>query len=479
MVLLVSAGEVGTGMFEGSGDVGDPKLKGTVVYDASAGTYTLSGAGQNVWAASDQFYYVWRRAAGNFSLSARVAFKGKGVNAHRKVGVMIRESLTGESRYADIAVHGDGLTSLQYRAATGKETKETVGPANGDYITIERTGNKVIMRTATGRQPQDVTGEIELNLPLSCYVGLYVCSHEDDVLETAHFSQVEFRQLQSSITSVLEILDVTTGERTVVKEFPYQIEAANWTPDGRWLIYNSGGLLYKIPPSATLEPEQIPTGYATGCNNDHVLTRDGRTIAISHGTREDRKSRVYTLPVEGGIPRLITPLAPSYLHGWSPDNRYLAYCAERNGNFDIYIIPSEGGEEIRLTTVEALDDGPEYDPSGQYIWFNSVRSGLMQVWRMKPDGSEQTQMTFDENSNAWFPHVSPDGTQVIYITYRKGDLEPHEHLANKNVELRLMPAAGGEPKTVATLFGGQGTINVSSWAPDSKRVAFVSYRLNK
>jgi dipeptidyl aminopeptidase/acylaminoacyl peptidase len=475
--MFVSADKKGAGIFEGFGDVGSPKLKGSAAYDAKAGKYTVSGAGQNVWAESDEFFYVWRKATGNFSISARVSFKGKGVNLHRKVGVMIRESLTGESRYADVAVHGDGLTSLQYRPETGKATKEAVGPKDGDYIYLERRGNKIVMKTARGKYPQDITGEIELNLPMSCYVGLYVCSHENDAIETAYFTNVEYKPLQSELTGILEILDVTTGNRTVVQEFPYQIEAPNWTPDGKWLIYNSGGRLYRISPDSPGEPEQINTGFAKGCNNDHVLTFDGKMIAISHGTKEDRKSRVYTLPIEGGTPRLITPMAPSYLHGWSPDSKFLTYCAERNGNFDIYIIPSEGGEEIRLTTAEGLDDGPEYSPDGRHIWFNSVRSGLMQVWRMNADGSEQTQMTFDENSNAWFPHVSPDGQQVAYIIYNKGDLNPDQHLANKNVELRLMSAAGGESKTLVKLFGGQGTINVNSWSPDSKRLAFVSYRL--
>ena len=182
--------------------------------------------------------------------------------------------------------------------------------------------------------------------------------------------------------------------------------------------------------------------------------------------------------MQGGTPRLITPIAPSYLHGWSPDGRQLAYCADRKGNYDIYVIPVEGGEERQLTTAEGLDDGPEYSPCGEYIWFNSVRTGLMQVWRMKKDGSEQTQMTFDETRNSWFPHVSPDGKSVIFITYYKGDVEPGQHLPNKNVELRIMPATGGKPKTLVKLFGGQGTINVNSWAPDSKRIAFVSYRLS-
>ena len=218
--------------------------------------------------------------------------------------------------------------------------------------------------------------------------------------------------------------------------------------------------------------------FATRCNNDHVIAADGKQIAISQGTKEDGKSRIYTLPMQGGTPRLITPIAPSYLHGWSPDGRQLAYCADRKGNYDIYVIPVEGGEERQLTTAEGLDDGPEYSPCGEYIWFNSVRTGLMQVWRMKKDGSEQTQMTFDETRNSWFPHVSPDGKSVIFITYYKGDLEPGQHLPNKNVELRIMPATGGKPKTLVKLFGGQGTINVNSWAPDSKHIAFVSYRLS-
>lgn len=284
---------------------------------------------------------------------------------------------------------------------------------------------------------------------------------------------------QTEVTSILEILDITTGRRTVVKEFPYLIEAPNWTPDNQWLIYNSGGRLYKLSPDSPAEPQAINSGFANRCNNDHVLSADGKQIAISNGTKEDGKSRIYTFPIEGGTPRLITPMAPSYLHGWSPDGQQLAYCADRKGNYDVYVIPAEGGEEVRLTTAEGLDDGPEYSPCGQYIWFNSVRTGLMQVWRMKADGSEQTQMTFDETRNSWFPHVSPDGRQVLFITYTKGDLEPGQHLANKNVELRLMPADGGEPRTLVKLFGGQGTINVNSWAPDSRRLAFVSYRLKE
>ena len=472
----------GEPIFTQGRDIGNPKLKGNLEYNPASRIYTLTGAGANMWAETDEFFMAWKQVTGDFTLSAKAAFEGKGTNPHRKIGIIIRESLDANCRYADIALHDDGLVSLQYRPAAGGETKEVVSERKRTaFLTLERIGRKIIMKVANDGFTKDPSGEIELDLPATCYVGLFICSHEVDVIEKARFNEVQFQSLAPSrpkVSSILEILDITTGKRSVVKEFPFLIEAPNWTPDGRWLVYNSGGHLYKLPPTGAGEPQQINTGYATRCNNDHIISADGRHIAISNSPVEGGGSRIYTLPFEGGTPRLITPVGPSYLHGISPDGQSLAYCADRKGNYDIYVIPFEGGAEVRLTTAADLDDGPEYSPDGKHIWFNSVRSGLMQVWRMKADGSEQTQMTADETRNSWFPHVSPDGKQVIFITYNKGDLKPNEHLANKNVELRLMPASGGEPKTLVKLFGGQGTINVNSWAPDSKRLAFVSYRLD-
>lgn len=279
--------------------------------------------------------------------------------------------------------------------------------------------------------------------------------------------------------SVLEIYDIETDTRTVLAEFPNVISAPNWSPDGKYLLYNSGGMLYRFCLSDYgITP--VDTGFARGCNNDHVISADGRVIALSHQTAEDGMSRIYTMPADPGrgeVPRLITPLAPSYLHGISPDGKTLAYCAQRNGKYDIYTIPADGGVETRLTYAEGLNDGAEYDSRGEYIWFCSVRSGLMQVWRMRSDGSEQTQMTFDTEWNTWFPHISPDLKKVVMLSYRRGDLKPDEHLGGKHVELRIMDADGGNVRTLASVFGGQGTINVNSWSPDSRRFAYVTYRL--
>lgn len=280
--------------------------------------------------------------------------------------------------------------------------------------------------------------------------------------------------VMQKIKSILETINIETGERKVLATFDKLIEAPNWTRNDQ-LIYNSGGCIYSFD-SATQESSLINSGFATSCNNDHVLSPDHNYIAVSHHTLEDDKSRIYTFPLKGGNPTLITPMAPSYLHGWSPDGNTLAYCAERKGQYDIYTIPAIGGVEKQLTDFEGLDDGPEYSPDGKHIWFNSTRSGLMQVWRMNADGSEQMQMTFEESNN-WFPHVSPDGESVVYIAYRKGDVEPGDHPPNKDVELRLMSSDGGESRLLVKLFGGQGTINVNSWSPDSKQLAFVRYEL--
>jgi TolB protein len=285
------------------------------------------------------------------------------------------------------------------------------------------------------------------------------------------------RQLisQRDSFSILETVDVFTGSRTVLKEFDYVIEAPNWTSDGKFLIYNSRGRMYSYE-LANGNIKEINTDFAIDCNNDHVLSPDNTQLAISHFTNEDVKSRIYIVPISGGSPVLVTEKGHSFLHGWSPDSERLAYCAERNGQYDIYTISVKGGEETQLTDLPGLDDGPEYSPDGKHIWFNSTRTGLMQIWRMEIDGSNPTQMVKEE-ANCWFPHVSPDGKWVVYIAYGQNDVLPGDHPANKNVELRLIPASGEASKIIVKLFGGQGTINVNSWSPDNRMVAFVSYRL--
>ena len=283
---------------------------------------------------------------------------------------------------------------------------------------------------------------------------------------------------RSGDRSILEVFDIETGKSEVLDEFDCVIEAPNWSADGKFLTFNREGRIYKYE-IASGDVTEVPSYFVDNCNNDHVLAPDGTGLYVSHHTKEDGLSRIYKIFYDGRMPELVTPLAPSYLHGITPDGKMLAYCAERNGEYDIYTIPTAGGNETQLTTAFGLNDGPEYDCDGEYIWFNSVRTGRMQAWRMKADGSEQTQMTFDAHLNTWFPHISPDRTKVVMLAYHERDVRPGEHVPNKNVEIRLMTGSDktgwSEPRTILKLFGGQGTINVNSWAPDSKRFAYVRY----
>ena len=282
----------------------------------------------------------------------------------------------------------------------------------------------------------------------------------------------------SDTTSFLQIVNISTGRIDTVLAFKGHLEAPNWHPDN-YLIVNSYGRLYTLDlgsKSMTL----LNTGSARLCNNDHGISPDKKWLAISNADPSDTankpyKSIIYIMPIGGGEPRRVTPGVPSYWHGWSPDGKTLAYCAERNGEYDVYTISVNGGQETRITTTEGLDDGPEYSPDGKYIYFNSYRTGHMQIWRMRADGTEPEQLTFDENSN-WFAHPSPQNTSIVYIAYTSD--EKQQHLFGRNVKLRLMDLKTRKIKDLTSVFyGGQGTINVPSWSADGKQIAFVSYQV--
>lgn len=470
-----SAQEKKLGLFEKNGDIGQVKMPGTVAHDEARQSYTVAGGGENMWANTDAFHFVWKRVAGDLSLAADIELIGTGGNAHRKAVLIIRQSLDPDAAYADAALHGDGLTSLQYRETKGGPTREIQANVKAPRrLQIEKRGDYVWMSIAKQGEPlQAAGGSFRLKIEGNFYVGLGVCAHDNNAIEKAVFSKVEIKQPPAPIVeSTLETVAISSKDRKVIYTKRAHFEAPNWSPDGKYLLFNQSGRIMKLLVTGG-EPQAIDTGFATRNNNDHGISPDGNWLAISDQSQEQRRSTIYVLPINGGTPRRVTQLAPSYWHGWSPDGKTLAYCGERNGEFDIYTIPVEGGAEKRLTTTPGLDDGPDYSPDGQYIYFNSERTGRMQIWRMKTDGSEQTQITTDEYNN-WFAHPSPDGKWLAILSYEK-DVKGHP--ANKDVMLRLVPIGGGEMQVLAKLFGGQGTINVPSWSPDSKQLAFVSYRL--
>jgi TolB protein len=468
------------GVFEGHGDVGTVQHAGSVAFDAVKGIYTIAGSGENMWFGKDAFQFAWKTASGDVTLTADISFLGKGAQEHRKAVVMVRQSMDADSAYADVALHGNGLTSLQYREEKGAATHEIQANISAPKrLRIVKHGAYFSMWLADeSGNFKLASGSMRVALKEPFYVGIGVCSHDDKVIEKAVFSNVDLKteapraDAQSTLYSTLEVISVASTDRRVVYVAPERFEAPNWMPDGKTLLLNRNGRIEEIPVTGG-RPQVVDTGFATRCNNDHLISPDGTQLGISDNSQEERKSLVYIVPIAGGTPRRITQKSPSYLHGWSPDGKTLAFVGERNGEFDIYTIPTAGGEETRLTTAKGLDDGPEYTRDGRYIYFNSERTGHMQIWRMRADGSEQEQITFGEQ-NDWFPHISPNGERMVFLTY---DKSVSGHPENKDVMLRLMSLKDKKIAVLATLFGGQGTINVPSWSPDGSQLAFVSYQL--
>lgn len=283
-------------------------------------------------------------------------------------------------------------------------------------------------------------------------------------------------QLPQNLESELILLNVNTGKEKVILRERRHFEAPNWSRDGKFLIINHNGLLEKV----SVKGEKlgvIDTGFADRCNNDHGLTLDGKWLIVSHNdptvTSQGGNSRIFILPASGGVPRLITGNTPSYWHGVSPDNKWVVYCAMRNGEWDVYKSHVITDEEIRLTDADGLDDGPEYSYDGEWIYFNSHRTGRMHIWRMRPDGSEQTQLTSDEYDN-WFPHPGPDNRSIVYIAYMEDQKGGHPF--GKDVKIRLLDVETLQTRDLTPVFyGGQGSLNVHSWSPDGNKLAFVRY----
>jgi TolB protein len=369
----------------------------------------------------------------------------------------------------------------------GSNTDEVILPVtNADIIQFERRGPDFIFSAARSGETFFRTNFFCANLPDDLFVGLFVCAHNPRVKETAVFRDVQiirparadFVPYRDYIGSVLHVLEIDSGQLVTLLASTRPFEAPNWTRDGSALIYNISGrsddrgrlVRYDL---ATKKESIINTDFCNRNNNDHVISFDGNTLAVSdQAPGHGGQSRIFTVPLTGGVPKQVTTGTPSYAHGWSPDGKFIVFTGGRNNKFDVYKIAADGGREIRLTDSNGLNDGPEYTPDGKYIYFNSSRTGKMQIWRMNPDGTDQQQITDDEYNN-WFPHISPDGKWIVFISFPP-DIDPDTHPYYKECYIRLMPIQGGTSKVIAYIYGGQGSMNVPSWSPDSKKIAFVS-----
>lgn len=480
------------GIFSNSSDIGNPANPGSSSYNPAEQTYNLRGSGYNIWFDRDEFHYLYNKIKGDFILTANFRFIGKGVNLHRKTGWMVRWSTGEKSPHISAVIHGDGLTVLQWRGEEGasmRDPQDQVFAKGSAYeiVQLERAGKKIIMRAAHTGEPLEEIGSHEMNnLPDEVLAGLFICSHDPGVTEEVTVWNARIDKpvadnydpgKEGYLGCRLETMNVFTGVRKVLYEKPGRFEAPNWMPDGKQLLFNMDGLLYKIPVNGG-SLVKLNTGSVTRNNNDHGISFNGKLLAIS-SHREGMPgggSTVYVLPLRGGKPRLVTENTPSYFHGWAPNNKEVVYVGQRDGKniYNIYRKSIRGGSEVALTDLKPGEhvDGCEYSPDGRYIYYNGSHTGTMQLWRMKPDGTGRELITDDGYYN-WFPHISPDGKWIAFISF-PSDIEVNSHPSYKRVMLRLMPVSGGKPKVIAYLYGGQGTINVPSWSPDSQQIAFVS-----
>jgi TolB protein len=467
------------GIFEGYEDIGTVSQRGSTTFNSLTNEYELSSFGSDVKNIGAS-HFAWKRLKGDFILYARVSFATKESNANCRIGWMIRGNLKENSSQINAGVNTNGVTSINFRRREGDTTLEILSEiSHADVVQLERKDSTYIVRVARFGDPFFTKQISGLNLPDEVYIGLYVCSNGapgSGIFRDVHVTipvDENLALVRKDVGSNLEILDIETANRKILYTDSNSIHAPIWKKDGKTLIYGRQGGLYTFDIE-TKNRKVINTDGMQPFYNDHVLSPDGKTLAVCIKPNDSLDRVIYTLPVTGGTPNRINDKGPSYPHSWSPDGKFILYTSSRNGEFDIYKIPSTGkGKEIRLTNARGRDDSPEYTPDGKYIYFNSNRTGTMLLWRMKADGSKQEAMTRGEFQD-WFPHISPDAKWIVFLSYSKEDVSSGGNPYYKHAYLRLMPISGGKPKIIAYIYGGNGTINSPCWSADSKKITFAS-----
>ena len=472
------------GVFEGQTDVGNVHPAGTAAFSSRAGTYTVTAAGWDMWAAEDDFHFLWKKLSGDLSLTADIDFPNKTGEHHRyrKAVLMVRQTLDVDSSYADVAVHGGGMTALQYRRAKGDSTQdiEVEGPLP-KRVRLEKRGDVFTMFVSNMGEPlHQVGASIKLHFDEPFYVGIGVSAHNSAAAEKAAFSNLELKPLappeapaKLDLYSTLQTITIAPAARqaTVLLSERGHSMAPNWSRDGKTIVFTRGDRIDAIPASGgTAEP--IDIGGLVSCSGSHGFSPDGKLFALSCATPDRKDRRVFIIPAGGGEPRQLTENT-GYFHSWSPDGKTILYTRGTKAGLTIFAISVGGGPEKAISRGTGVDDDPDYSPDGKYIYFNTDRWGGMQIARMRPDGSDVEQVTFDDHKN-WTPHPSPDGKSIVFLSY---DPSVTTHAANKDIELRILSLGDGKIRTLVNLVGGDGTMNVSNWSPDSKSIAFVSYQM--
>jgi len=473
------------GAFVGHSDVGTVVPPGKATYSPATGVYSLTAAGWDLWSTNDGFHFVWKKLSGDLALTADIDFPEKTGDHHpfRKAVLMVRQTLNPGSAYVDVAQHGSGMTALQYRRDNGANTQSTgVNIDAPKRVRLEKRGDTFTMFLSNHGEPlHQVGASVKLHLDGPFYVGIGLSGHNTSVPENATFRSVELKELTPPsepaklvLYSTLHTIEITEDHSidTILFSAPGHSMAPNWSRDGKFLAFTRDGHINTIPVTGGT-PTPLDVGNLINCSGSHGFSPDGNSFALTCAAADSPDHRVYIIPAAGGQPRLVAQNT-SWFHSWSPDGKTILYArGGPHGSGNFYAISVDGGPETALTTGDGLSDDPDYSPDQKYIYFNTDRWGGMQIGRMKPDGSQPEQVTFDNLRN-WTPHPSPDGKSIVFLSY---DPSVTTHAANKDIVLRILSTSDNKIRTLVHLVGGDGSMNVANWSPDSKSLAYVSYQM--
>lgn len=493
------------GVFEGQSDIGDVTPPGTGGYDPGAQAYTLTSAGANTWYHIDNFHYLWKKASGDMALTANITFPPHSYNhepnPHRKGILMFRQTLDAGGIYVAAGAHGSGMMALQYRRELGANTEDIELNIDAPRtVRLEKRGDTfTLFLSVKGEPPHQVGASITMHLDEPFYVGLGAVSHDVSTTDEVQFSNVTVQPLAAaladakvSLYSTLRTIQVEDQFRRamVIRSVPAYVQSANWASDGKEIYAYEAGSIEKIPfltPEAGGTPQRVDLGNLVDCSGNFGLSPDRKWLAVSCAEKSGGRHDVYVLPARGsepgrsdrvtsgaadgvGYPRRVTSgPASSYFHAWSPDSQTIAFTRGSAGKADIFITRVAGGREVRLTS-DTINDGPDYSPDGNFIYFDSSRSGSMQIWRMKPDGSGAEAVTDDDNINS-SPHVSPDGKAVAFLSQPAGG----GGVGIGDAALKIFAVNDGLIRTLATFQGDRGSFSMYGWG-DANHLAFVSYQ---
>ncbi len=475
-------------MFQGQSDVGSVAPPGTAAYDSGSDAYALTSAGANTWYHVDGFHYLWKKTSGDWTLTADITFPPPAYshepNPHRKGLLMFRQTLDAGAGYAALGVHGSGMTALQYRRERGANSEDI--ELNIDLpktVRIEKRGDLfTVFLSGKGEPLHQVGASISLRLQSPYYVGLGAVSHDLDTTDKVQFSHVTLQRpgIANNAHPVLysTIRTIQTEDQfrraMLIRSVPAFMQSVNWLPNSKSIYVLENGQLEKIAfldPPAGGTPQPIAVGKLLGCSGNYGFSPDGQWLAVSCAEMAQGEHQVYVLPAGGGGPvrKLTHGPRSSFFHAWSADSRTVAFTRGSASKADIFTIAAAGGVESQLTR-DTINDGPDFSPDGQFIYFDSTRSGKTQIWRMRPDGSQPEQITDDDNQNS-SPHVSPDGKNLAFLT------QPGNAGAGiGDAELKIMAFNDGLIRTLARFQGNRDSLAMYSWG-DANHLAFVSYQM--